>query len=207
MATSVSPTRNISKASEITKVTPKIRKNASTIPDSIIHNESLNATIRLLPTNYNFEIHKSIWKILDGDVKIVALQFPEGLLMYSCIISDIIGRFTGANVLILGDVTYGACCIDDYTAHKLGATLLIHYGHSCLVPVNVTRIKVSSSVLSSTRFIPHTKFYRFCMFLWKFSLNLNIWLPQSHKTSIKTANWHCLERFNSQTWFTVRHRN
>ena len=35
-------------------------------------------------------------------------------------------------MLIMGDVTYGACCVDDYTATALGAQLLVHYGHSCL---------------------------------------------------------------------------
>lgn len=35
-------------------------------------------------------------------------------------------------------VTYGACCIDDYTAKALGADLLVHYGHSCLVPIDQT---------------------------------------------------------------------
>jgi len=32
----------------------------------------------------------------------------------------------------MGDVTYGACCVDDFTAKALGADFLIHYGHSCL---------------------------------------------------------------------------
>ena len=32
----------------------------------------------------------------------------------------------------MGDVTYGACCIDDYTALALGCDMLVHYGHSCL---------------------------------------------------------------------------
>ena len=41
-------------------------------------------------------------------------------------------RFTGALTVIMGDVTYGACCIDDYTAVALGCDMLIHYGHSCL---------------------------------------------------------------------------
>jgi diphthamide biosynthesis enzyme Dph1/Dph2-like protein len=41
-------------------------------------------------------------------------------------------RFTGAETIIMGDVTYGACCVDDYTATALGADLMIHYGHSCL---------------------------------------------------------------------------
>lgn len=40
----------------------------------------------------------------------------------------------------MGDVTYGACCVDDYSAAALGADFLLHYGHSCLVPVNVTTI-------------------------------------------------------------------
>nr|NVI71056.1 putative diphthamide biosynthesis protein 1 [Cucujiformia] len=31
---------------------------------------------------------------------------------------------------------YGACCVDDLTAKSLGVELLIHYGHSCLVPVD-----------------------------------------------------------------------
>lgn len=39
----------------------------------------------------------------------------------------------------MGDVTYGACCIDDYTAIALGCDMLIHYGHSCLVPSNFTQ--------------------------------------------------------------------
>jgi len=37
-------------------------------------------------------------------------------------------RFTGAEVVVLGDVTYGACCIEDLTAKALGADLLVHYG-------------------------------------------------------------------------------
>ncbi|EEP81546.1 diphthamide biosynthesis protein 1 [Uncinocarpus reesii 1704] len=41
----------------------------------------------------------------------------------------------------MGDVTYGACCIDDYTARALGCDLLVHYAHSCLIPVDVTTIK------------------------------------------------------------------
>ena len=32
----------------------------------------------------------------------------------------------------MGDVTYGACCVDDFTARALDCDLMIHYGHSCL---------------------------------------------------------------------------
>lgn len=41
-------------------------------------------------------------------------------------------RFTEAEAVVMGDVTYGACCVDDYTARALGADFLVHYGHSCL---------------------------------------------------------------------------
>ena len=44
----------------------------------------------------------------------------------------ILSRFTDCQCIIMGDVTYGACCVDDFTARALGAQLLIHYGHSCL---------------------------------------------------------------------------
>lgn len=50
----------------------------------------------------------------------VALQFPEGLLIYSCLISDILEKYADCETIIFGDVTYGACCVDDYTAKILG---------------------------------------------------------------------------------------
>ena len=36
----------------------------------------------------------------------------------------------------MADVTYGACCVDDFSARALGCDLMVHYGHSCLVPVD-----------------------------------------------------------------------
>lgn len=42
----------------------------------------------------------------------------------------------------MGDVTYGACCVDDLSARALGCELLVHYGHSCLVPVDTSAIAV-----------------------------------------------------------------
>ena len=32
-------------------------------------------------------------------------------------------------------MTYGACCIDDLASKKLGCDFIVHYGHSCLVPI------------------------------------------------------------------------
>jgi 2-(3-amino-3-carboxypropyl)histidine synthase len=118
-----------------------MRRNRKQAWEEIGQNPAVLQAMKLLPSNYEFEIPKTLWKILSLECKIVALQFPEGLLMYACIISDIVRRFTGARVIILSDVTYGACCIDDYTAAKLNADCLIHYGHSCLVPISSTCVK------------------------------------------------------------------
>ncbi|RYP62602.1 hypothetical protein DL771_009645 [Monosporascus sp. 5C6A] len=113
------------------------------VPPEILDNSEINDAIALLPANYSFEIHKTIHRIRSSGAKKVALQMPEGLLLFATTISDILTQFCpGIETLIMGDVTYGACCIDDYTARALGCDLLIHYAHSCLIPVDVTKIKV-----------------------------------------------------------------
>lgn len=113
-------------------------KSINKIPESILNNEKLRKAIEDLPSNYDFEIHKTIWRIQQLKAKRVALQMPEGLLMFALKICDIIEEFTEADTVIMGDVTYGACCVDDYTAKALGVDLLLHYGHSCLIPIDQT---------------------------------------------------------------------
>lgn len=112
------------------------------IPDDILNDKDLNAAIKLLPSNYNFEIQKCVWNIRKHKASRVALQMPEGLLIYSLIISDILEQFCQVETVVMGDVSYGACCIDDYTARALDCDFIIHYAHSCLVPIDVTKIKV-----------------------------------------------------------------
>ncbi|EMR71390.1 putative diphthamide biosynthesis protein 1 protein [Eutypa lata UCREL1] len=113
------------------------------VPPEILNNSEINEAIALLPANYSFELHKTIHRIRSSGAKKVALQMPEGLLLFATTISDILTEFCpGVETLIMGDVTYGACCIDDYTARALGCDLLVHYAHSCLIPVDVTKIKV-----------------------------------------------------------------
>ena len=98
-----------------------------------------SAIERTLPTNYAFEIPKTIWRCREANAKCVALQFPEGLLIYANAIADIVREFSQCErVIVLADVTYGACCVDDLTAKALGADFLVHYGHSCLVHASVT---------------------------------------------------------------------
>lgn len=125
-------------ARKVFKGTPRHSNANSKIPAAQLNDPALNEAIAALPANYNFEVHKTIWRVRETKATRVALQMPEGLLLYATTISDIVERFTDADTVIMGDVTYGACCIDDYTAKALGADLLVHYGHSCLVPIDQT---------------------------------------------------------------------
>lgn len=113
----------------------------NSIPIEILQDKDLSAAIALLPSNYNFEIQKTVFNIRKAKATRVALQMPEGLLMFACSIADILERFCSVETLVMGDVTYGACCIDDFTARALGCDFMVHYGHSCLVPVDVTTLK------------------------------------------------------------------
>jgi 2-(3-amino-3-carboxypropyl)histidine synthase len=94
--------------------------------------EGLPETLKCLPGNYNFEIKKTLKTIKRLNARKVTLQFPDGLLKYSLVIMDTIKLYTGAECVLLNDVVYGACCVDD---QSISSDLLIHYGHSCLVPV------------------------------------------------------------------------
>jgi len=104
-------------------------------------NEELKDIIkRCLPENYNFEICKTVERLKETESKHVILQFPEGLLVWANTISYILKSElnNGLKVTILGDVTYGACCIEDISCSNLGGDFLIHYGHSCLIPIHET---------------------------------------------------------------------
>ena len=71
----------------------------------------------------------------------MALQFPEGLIIYSTLISDLIQKYWETETIIMGDVTYGTWWIDDLGVRALGAHFMVHYAHSCLVPIQEMVIK------------------------------------------------------------------
>ena len=37
---------------------------------------------------------------------------------------------------------YGACCVDDLSAKAIGCDFMVHYGHSCLVPIDGTSLPI-----------------------------------------------------------------
>ncbi|ORD93740.1 DPH1 [Enterospora canceri] len=98
-----------------------------------------------LPSNYNFELSKTLGRIErlirsnpSQATTTITLQFPDGLLQFSPVISDVILSNFDVSVTVLSDVIYGACCVDDHYE----SDLLIHYGHSCLINVNEMSVSV-----------------------------------------------------------------
>lgn len=113
----------------------------SAVPDAIQNDPDLLSDMRALPSNYSFEIPKTVHRLRQANASCVALQMPEGLLLYATTISDILMRHSPVrSAVILADVTYGACCVDDISARAQGCDFLVHYGHSCLIPVTSTTI-------------------------------------------------------------------
>lgn len=64
----------------------------------------------------------------------VALQFPDELLPDSAAVAEEIERNTQAKTFILGDTSYGSCCVDEVAAEHVGADCIVHYGGACLSP-------------------------------------------------------------------------
>lgn len=94
------------KAKPVRKVF-KAPVRSNKIPEELLNDPLLNSAIAALPSNYNFEIAKTVWRIKEVKAKRVVLQMPEGLLMYATTIADIIEDFTEAEPVIMADVTYG----------------------------------------------------------------------------------------------------
>lgn len=92
----------------------------SRVPDEILRDPHIADDVAVLPDNYNFEVHKTIWRIRTMAAGRVALQLPEGLTLFATTLADIIEKHTGAEIVIMADVTYGACCVDDFSARALG---------------------------------------------------------------------------------------
>lgn len=67
------------KAKPIRKVFKGTPRTSNKIPQSLLDDPLLNDAIHALPSNYNFEIHKTIWRARELKATRIALQMPEGL--------------------------------------------------------------------------------------------------------------------------------
>ncbi|XP_006819822.1 2-(3-amino-3-carboxypropyl)histidine synthase subunit 2-like [Saccoglossus kowalevskii] len=81
-----------------------------------------------------YEICRCIEFIKSGKYQKVALQFPDHLLVDSVAIATELEKNTGAKLFVLGDTSYGSCCVDEIAAQHVNADCIIHFGRSCLSP-------------------------------------------------------------------------
>lgn len=72
------------KAKPVRKVFKGASRTITKIPPELLNDAQLNEAISVLPSNYNFEIHKTIWRTRELNVKRVALQMPEGETVRHC---------------------------------------------------------------------------------------------------------------------------
>ncbi|XP_023121109.1 2-(3-amino-3-carboxypropyl)histidine synthase subunit 2 [Amphiprion ocellaris] len=81
-----------------------------------------------------YQIKKTCDFICEHQFKKVALQFPDELLGDSVAVSEEIQKNSDATPFILGDTSYGSCCVDEVAAEHVGAECIVHYGSTCLSP-------------------------------------------------------------------------
>ncbi|NXY91684.1 DPH2 synthase, partial [Alcedo cyanopectus] len=81
-----------------------------------------------------YEMGRTAAFVRGGGFRKVALQFPDELLADAAAVAARMEEETGAEMYVLGDTTYGSCCVDEVAAEHAGAEAVVHYGPACLSP-------------------------------------------------------------------------
>ncbi|XP_069128208.1 2-(3-amino-3-carboxypropyl)histidine synthase subunit 2-like [Argopecten irradians] len=84
--------------------------------------------------NEVYEVHRCVQWIQERKLQRVALQFPDDLMCDAVSVTSVISKAVEGQVFILGDTSYGSCCIDEVAAQHYNADSLIHFGRTCLSP-------------------------------------------------------------------------
>nr|CCA23796.1 diphthamide biosynthesis protein putative [Albugo laibachii Nc14] len=85
-----------------------------------------------------YDRNRCIDIIKSHNYKKIALQLPDSLLRDAVQIQRLLQERLRAveyafdRVFVLGDTSYGSCCVDEIAATHLQADCVIHYGRSCL---------------------------------------------------------------------------
>lgn len=80
----------------------------------------------------HYEITKCAEWIIKNNYKQVCLQFPDKLLIDSTQVFLDLKHKVSSNLYILGDTSYGSCCVDEIAAEHVKADAIVHFGHACL---------------------------------------------------------------------------
>lgn len=100
------------------------------IVDKQVQADPLDLT--LLDCHAVFEIDRCVAWIKQTGLKRVGLQFPDSLLHAAPAVCKLIQASIPEEVFILGDTSFGECCVDEVAAAHLNADGVIHFGHTCL---------------------------------------------------------------------------
>ncbi|XP_015926252.1 2-(3-amino-3-carboxypropyl)histidine synthase subunit 2 [Parasteatoda tepidariorum] len=87
-----------------------------------------------VPLDDMHEIEKCANWIKNKGFSKVALQFPDSLLGDAASVALKLEDLTNKEIFILGDTSYGSCCVDEVAAEHVSADAIIHFGHACLSP-------------------------------------------------------------------------
>ncbi|KAG7392293.1 Diphthamide biosynthesis protein 2 [Phytophthora pseudosyringae] len=82
-----------------------------------------------------YDVARTVAQIQRGGYKKIALQFPDSLLPdASQVQQELKDGLAGQweRVFVLGDTSYGSCCVDEVAAQHLLADCIVHYGRTCL---------------------------------------------------------------------------
>ncbi|CAK4077951.1 unnamed protein product [Aphanomyces euteiches] len=72
----------------------------------------------------------------------IALQFPDAMLSDANQVQNQLRdalaalNYTIERIFVLGDTSYGSCCVDEVAAQHLLADCVVHYGRACLSPTS-----------------------------------------------------------------------
>ncbi|GAB1610308.1 2-3-amino-3-carboxypropylhistidine synthase subunit 2-like, partial [Argonauta hians] len=83
-----------------------------------------------------YELMKCLRWIADNGFERVSLQFPDECLVDCAAIASWLEENISGQVFILGDTSYGSCCVDEVAAQHYCADSIIHFGYTCLSPTS-----------------------------------------------------------------------
>ncbi|OMJ26764.1 Diphthamide biosynthesis protein 2 [Smittium culicis] len=104
---------------------------SSVIQKTLLYSKD-EKTTDLSSLNQKYELDQTCDLIISRNYSNIALQFPDNLLLDSAAVFSEIRNRTAKNVYILGDTTFGSCCVDEVAASHVNADLIVHYGNTCL---------------------------------------------------------------------------
>jgi 2-(3-amino-3-carboxypropyl)histidine synthase len=81
-------------------------------------------------SSYDLELDKVVQEVKARKSKRIVLQFPDGLIEYASKIARQISAETSSETIVSLDTCYGACDLATNAASRLGADIIIHYGHA-----------------------------------------------------------------------------